>query len=610
VKVELSEIAYYRGGYCALGLKHQTDQMTQYLHEILTLLGPDTKRLPRLLVLFLAVSMLDLAGIALIGPYVAIVADLQLAGGAIEKISAWIDLPTSQESLLIVMSFALLGVFLVKAVSAIWINYIIIKFSVDQQIRLRSLLMWAYQTLPYTDYLRRNSSEYIHSTQTLVNHYANGVVTSGMRTLSDGIVASVILVMLALINPVALMLLLGLLGIVVFSYDRLFRKNIRHIGEQSNLAATSMVQGIHEGIEGLKEIRVLGHERYFHHQVHDGALKYGRYYTRSTIISAAPRYLLELIMVFFVVLLVLLTLTLQQNLQQLLPTLSMFGLAAIRLLPAANVFSSSLTQLRFNRDSVSRLYQDVTSMHSVEEDGGEKNLATYESFKRLSISNISFRYPAAEQDALSQIILDVHAGESIGLIGSSGSGKTTLVDTLLGLLEPQQGEITFNGIPLNKSLATWRSHVAYLPQQVFLIDNSLRRNVALGIEDKDIDEKQLIGALDKARLSELVVQLHEGVDTILGERGVRLSGGQRQRVALARAFYHERDILIMDEATSALDNETEREIVEEIKRLKGKKTMIVIAHRLTTVQHCDRIYKMEKGKVVASGTPQEILGIN
>jgi len=193
--------------------------MRKYLHEILVLLGADKSRLPKLLLLFLTVSMLDLAGIGLIGPYVAIVADPQLAESTVEQVSGWIDLPTSPESLLTLMSLVLLGVFFVKTLSAIWINYIIIKFSADQQIRLRSLLMSAYQSLPYTVYLRRNSSEYIHSTQTLVNHYANGVVSSGMRTLSDGIVALAILALLAWANPFALTLLVGLLGIVLLSYD-------------------------------------------------------------------------------------------------------------------------------------------------------------------------------------------------------------------------------------------------------------------------------------------------------------------------------------------------------------------------------------------------------
>ena len=183
-------------------------------------------------------------------------------------------------------------------------------------------------------------------------------------------------------------------------------------------------------------------------------------------------------------------------------------------------------------------------------------------------------------------------------MGPSGSGKTTLVDVLLGLLEPQSGTVKFNGKPMQQNFGEWRSQVAYLPQQVFLIDNSLRGNVALGEEESEIDETRLREALRQARLSELVEQLPQGVDTILGERGVRLSGGQRQRVALARVFYHGRSVLVMDEATSALDNETEKEIVAEIQRLKGQKTMIVIAHSLTTVQNCDRIYRLEQGIIM------------
>jgi len=225
----------------------------------------------------------------------------------------------------------------------------------------------------------------------------------------------------------------------------------------------------------------------------------------------------------------------------------------------------------------------------------------------LKLENVQYSYPQTKQAALQNLGLEIKVGESIGLVGPSGSGKTTLVDVLLGLLEPQSGTMEFNGQPLQEHLGEWRSQVAYLPQQVFLIDNSLRCNVALGEEESEIDETRLREALRQARLTELVEQLPQGVHTVLGERGVRLSGGQRQRVALARAFYHGRSVLVMDEATSALDNETEKEIVAEIQRLKGQKTMIVIAQRLTTVQHCDRIYRLEQGRIVEEGTPNQVL---
>jgi ATP-binding cassette, subfamily B, bacterial PglK len=234
----------------------------------------------------------------------------------------------------------------------------------------------------------------------------------------------------------------------------------------------------------------------------------------------------------------------------------------------------------------------------------EKTIAP---FKELTINQASFSHDGMKHPALQNISLKIVAGETIGLIGPSGSGKTTLVDLSLGLLEAQSGSLELNGITLKKSLHEWRSQVAYIPQQVFLIDNSLRCNVALGEEDAEIDELKLHKALEQAHLSELVKQLPHGLQTIVGERGVRLSGGQRQRVALARAFYHGRSVLVMDEATSALDEDTETVIINEIQRLKGQKTMIVIAHRLSTVQNCDRIYRLEHGRIVEVGPPEEVL---
>ncbi len=583
-------------------------QMRRYLDEILTLLGSEKKRLPGILLLFLLSSLLDLAGIGLIGPYVSMVAS---PGNADDVISRNIDMfgiVGDSDRLLVIMGLFLVGVFLVKAIVAIWINYVIVRFDADQQIRLRSVLMSSYMSMPYAEYLGRNSSDCIHSTQTMVAHYANGVVNTLLRVLSDSIVAIAILVLLAWTNWLALLILVGLMGVFLIFYDTLFRKNIRIIGEKANCASTDMVQAIHEGIEGLKEIRILGHENHFQTRVDEAASDYGKYNVKSSVLGSAPRYLLEFIMMLFVVLLIVMTVVLDQQVEQLLPTLGMFGVAAIRLLPAANSISGSMMRLRFYRDSVARLHSDVTTT-SIE----QTPIATGRSnqrdrcFEELSLRGVCFCYPKTKRDVLHQIDMDIKRGESIGIIGSSGSGKTTLIDTLLGLLEPQQGSIFYNGSCLDDSLASWRRHVAYLPQQVFLIDNTLRRNVALGISSDDIDEQRLAGALEKARLSKLVQELPDGVETMLGERGVRLSGGQRQRIALARTFYHERNVLIMDESTSALDSETEREIVDEIRRWKGEKTIIVIAHRLTTIQHCDRIYRLENGQIVASGTPKEML---
>ena len=587
--------------------------MKKYLYEIIYLLGDDRKKLPRLVAVFFFASLLDIAGIGLIGPYVSIVIDPESAKDIINKYFTWIELPAESYSLLMVMSILLIIVFAFKTIAVIWINYIIIKFSTIQRIKLTSLLMNSYQNLPYEEYLLRNSSEYIHNTQNLVNDYSGGLLQAGLRIVSDGIVGLVVLIMLIITNPEASLILVGLLGIFLFFYDRVFRKKIKIFGAKSNEATVNLVKGIHEGIEGLKEIRILENEKYFFDQVKRNTEKAGKYGMYSTIISTIPRYLIEFTMIFFVVMLVIIALIKDANLQDLMPTLAVFGLAAVRMMPIANTMSNGLIRFRFNRDSVSRLYVDAVKINEntlTNKSNCKKkaeDVSINDTFKTLVMENVSFYYQNSKQKSLTNINLKIKHGDSIGIIGESGSGKTTLVDTILGLLNPSAGTIYFNGKPLKEVKDIWRKNIAYLPQQIFLIDSTIKGNVAMGVQEKNIDVKLLYRSLNMALLSDLVDQLPDGIDTMLGERGVRLSGGQRQRIALARAFYHKRNVLIMDESTSALDSETEKEIVREIKNLKGNITTIVIAHRLSTIEHCDTIFKLSKGRIIGYGPPKEMI---
>jgi ATP-binding cassette, subfamily B, bacterial PglK len=577
--------------------------MKKYLEEILYILDDDVKKIPALVLLFLGVSMLDLAGLGLVGPYIALLFDPQASNGVLGILIDTFGLPNDQNLLVNIFGLGLLTIFFLKAISAIWIHYKIIRFSQEMQITLRSFLMHAYQSLPYIEYLRRNSSEFIYCIQNLVGHFSGRIVISGLRTLSDGIVSIAIIILLAFENIQVLALLVVILGCFVIAYDRIFRIKSRKYGERSNLAATAMLQGVQEGIEGIKDIRILGRETYFYSKVKKEATKYAQLSSKIQVISIAPRYVLELLIFGLVILFVISSRQLGMDMNTLLPTLGMFGIAGLRLLPAASVLSNSLSQLRFGRDAVSRLYNDLKTLENYELQplNSLKNIS--EPFKTLSLDRVSFCYPNAKHSVLKNVSFEINSGESIGLIGPSGSGKTTLVDLLLGLLEISEGKLLYNNRMLKEQMDDWRSQLAYLPQQIFIIDNTLRRNVALGVVDEDIDDERLSTALSQAHLSELVEQLPLGVDTILGERGIRFSGGQLQRVALARAFYHNRNVLVMDEATSSVDNETEKEIIEEIRKLKGSKTVIIIAHRLATVQHCDRIYRIENGRAVETILP-------
>ena len=371
-----------------------------------------------------------------------------------------------------------------------------------------------------------------------------------------------------------------------------------------------MIQALKEAIDGLKEVRILGKEKFFYDTVVEKSQQYSQASVSTQLFTSAPRYLLELILILFIVLLVISTLLFDQNIQALLPTLTIFGVASIRLIPSANQIISNVTRLRFQKDALNIFYKDYKDKQSIvnlKPPSSKIDTVDLHKFESLVLNKVSFTYPDAAISAISNINLKISSGESIGIIGTSGSGKSTLVDLLLGFLTPQEGSIFCNGQELENVINSWRSQVAYLPQEIFLIDASLTDNIALDINNDSQSEERINNSLKQAQLSELIKQLPQGVKTVIGENGVRLSGGQRQRIALARAFYHDKNILVMDESTSALDNDTEREIVDEIKLLKGNKTMIVIAHRITTLQHCDHIYQLEKGQVVWNGSYVELL---
>jgi ATP-binding cassette, subfamily B, bacterial PglK len=581
--------------------------MTQYLAEIYKLLGADKKKLPLIFFLFFFSSLLDIIGIGLMGPYIAAIVDPKISESFLINISDFTGITLSSEKFILYSSIFILLIFTLKTFILIFNNWFIIRFSVNQQIRLSSQLMEAFLKMPYEEYLLRNSSEYIHSVQVLTREYSNAVIQSLLRLVCDGILVVAIISILAWTNLSALILLVLLLGFSVFFYDIFFRKKITLLGQKTNKTLTKMVQGINEGISGLKEIRVLGREEYFHSKVKYFAKNYGRLNALGQIITNSPRPLLELLIILFITSSICILILTNQDIASILPTIGVFAIAAIRLVPAANVITVSLIKLRNKRDSVKRLTTDVfTHVATLNKNSLKKNIMlNTDGFKKLSIKNITYTYPNTNIKVINNLSLDINHGESIGIIGLSGSGKSTLIDILLGLLSPQHGKITYNDNQLNEELIEWRRHLAFIPQDIFLLDDTLKKNIALGVDD--INQKNLKIAIKKSRLEKLVKSLPKGLDTIIGERGMRLSGGQKQRIALARAFYHNKAVLILDEATSALDNETEQEIVDEIKLFKGEKTLVVVAHRLSTLMHCDKIYRIESGRIVEQGKPSEIL---
>ena len=469
--------------------------------------------------------------------------------------------------------------------------------------------MKSYQTMSYVEYTQRNSSEYIYN-MSVVSSFTQGTLVSILRIFTEIIVATFILIFLVFQDPYVLFLLVFLLGGFIFLYDFFFRKRIKRYGHLVNSYSTKMLKNINESVNGLKEVRILGKEKYFYDKVLSNSTGLSKTMKLKDFISSVPRYFLELIMIFFVVLIVVLYSYQEKGLELVVPILTMFSIAAIRLFPSANQIVSGISHIRFGRPIVTLLYKDLKNLDQNNLDYEKNTKNETPLFESIELKDISFSYPSRDFKVINNLSLKIKKGDSVGIIGPSGSGKTTLLDILLGLIKVNSGEILLNGKDLDKNLHEWKSHVAYIPQNIFIIDDTVTRNIALGVPDHLVDSTKLKNSINQSKLSELIKQMPEGLNTLLGEAGIQLSGGQRQRVALARAFYHNRDILVMDEATSALDNETEAEIVNEIKSLKGDKTLIVIAHRLSTIKYCDYIYRVEEGKIVEQGDYKTVVGNN
>ena len=571
-----------------------------YINKILYLLSDRRKKIPFLLLLFLFSSFFDLIGISLVAPYVTLflMPESLLESKFYILVSNFFEI-TSVNDLLIIIGLLMVVVFLLKTLFVIYINRIIIKFSFQESVNLRAFLMKAYQNLSYEKYLEKNSSQYVYNIQALAWTFSGSILQSFLRVISDSIVCIAIFLLLFIANPLALLMLLFLIIIFAVCYDFFYKKKLHMYGIQTNANLKNMIQSLNEGMHGLKEIRILGIEKFFFKKVKYHAQEFSNASIETYIINLMPRYIFEFIAVTFVVLLVSIVIFLDNDPTVLIATLSMFGIAAIRLIPSTTQIIAGITAMRFGKDSLDILYEDLKKLDDVRDGifNDKKKDANKEEFKKLTLKNVSFTYSKMKLPAINEIDLEIKKGNSIGIIGASGAGKSTLIDIILGLLKPCHGEILLNDNKIEKNISEWRSKVAYLPQQVFLTDDTITNNIALGEDQNNINIVKVKESLKKARLTDFIANLPLGLDTKLGENGMRLSGGQRQRISLARAFYYNREFLILDEATSSIDIETEKKIVEEINFLKGKTTMIVIAHRLSTVENCDYVYEVKEGNI-------------
>jgi ABC-type multidrug transport system fused ATPase/permease subunit len=364
-----------------------------------------------------------------------------------------------------------------------------------------------------------------------------------------------------------------------------------------------LIQHLQQGFGGVKDVKIFGREDYFVTEYSDHLTKNAAVLRRFSVLQMLPRTGLEILTIFGLAVLVSTMVVSGQELADVLPVLGLFGAAAFRLVPAVSRMVAMVQTITVNRPVVRELFRDLGL--------DAPNTAIRQSHggfqSEIAIDNLFFAYQNAPSSALQDVSIRVKRGEAVGLVGPSGSGKSTLVDVLLGLLKPTAGGVAVDGIDISQRLRWWQDQIGYVPQSIFLTDDTLRRNVAFGLPKNEIDDEAVRSAIRAAQLEEFIESLPLGLETVVGERGVRLSGGQRQRIGIARALYHNPEVLVLDEATSSLDMETEHGVMQAVQALQGDKTVIIVAHRLSTVEYCDRLYRLENARVVDEGTFGEVM---
>ncbi|HET7341350.1 MAG TPA: ABC transporter ATP-binding protein [Methylomirabilota bacterium] len=498
----------------------------------------------------------------------------------------------------LVMGFYIARNALLAAVS--WVQELALNTSVRH---LSHRLLAAYLAAPYAFHFHRNSAALIHRVTDAVNSVFRGVLGSLVNTACESLVVAGIVVILALTAPGVTLVAIVVVGGLLLLPLTLSRHATTRWGEAVQQLDTEILQTLQQSLGGVKEVKVLGCESFFLSQFDERLAAAARLRARYATVASTLRMGVETMFVCGL-LLVSLILTLRGG-SAALPLLGLFAYAGFRVIPAANRVMLYVAQLRYSRPWIQALRADLTTLPAAaaRPPDGEPIRFT----RAVSLERVSYTYEGEREPVLVDVDLSIARGESVALVGPSGAGKSTLVDLLLGLLAPTGGRITVDGRDIATALASWQRHIGYVPQEPFVLDDTVRRNVAFGVPDAAIDDRRVQAALRLAQLADVVAALPRGLDTALGERGARLSGGQRQRVAIARALYHEPEVLVFDEATSALDTPTERELIAALEALRGVKTLVVIAHRLSTVRRCDRLAVLRDGRLVAVGPYDELL---
>lgn len=569
------------------------------------LLTSQQRRVAAMLLGMMLIGMvMEMLGIGLIIPALS----LMMQSSSVTRypiLTPWIEsLGTmSQEKLIVVGIVTLVGVNAVKALFLGFLAWRQARFVYGLQADLSQRLFDGYLREPYTFHLQHNSAQLIHNAVGQVNDVI-GVFKHGLALIAELLVMVGVSVVLLLVEPLGAIMVLVTFSLAGWGFNRLTRKRILRWGQERQHHEGLRIQHLQQGLGGAKEVKLLGREGDFSSQYRQHNARSARLAERQATLQALPRLWLELLAVMGLAALVLVMLGRGKGIDGVLPTLGLFAVAAFRVMPSTNRVLSGIQSVLFSLPAIETIHNQLNLLHTAPP---VRQCVPMPFGHTLEIDRVSFRYPSVEVQAMCDISLVIPRGAAVGFIGGSGAGKSTLVDILLGLLTPISGAVKVDGCDIQTNLRGWQDQIGYVPQSIYLTDDTLRRNIAFGLPPDKIDESAVLRAVRAAQLEQFVNDLPGGLDTMVGERGVCLSGGERQRIGIARALYHSPSVLVLDEATSSLDTATEGAVMRAVSALKGGKTIIIVAHRLSTVEQCDRLYEIEMGRVVKEGVPREML---
>ena len=579
--------------------------MGKILKKLNVLLDKKQKRIMVFLIFVMLIgAILETLGIGMIYPMAQMVTDPNAIekSEALTKVYNLLHMKNTTQFTLVVMG-ALIAVFAIKNLYLFFQNKVQLNFVYSNQFATSRRMMINFMKRPYEYYLNADTSVIQRSITSDVNNMY-GLILSLLQLISE-IIVFTFLTIICLISDVMLTVTVALLLIVVLLVVKCVLQPImKKAGQDNQDYYSGLYKWIDQSVMGIKEIKVANKENYFIHEYSICGAGYVNAVQKYNLYNATPRLLIETVAIAGMIIYIMIKITSGTPVTDIMPQLMTLAVAAMRLIPSANRINNYLTSISYFEpffmgvtDNLKEEIRDENIVYDEDAYEHKKKVEKLPVTKEILLKDITYKYPNTDVLIFDRATMSIPVGKSVGVVGTSGAGKTTVVDIMLGLLKLDGGEILADGVEVREHYESWLKNIGYIPQSIFMIDSTIRKNVAFGCPDDDIDDNRVWQALKEAQLDEFVRGLPEGLDTGIGERGIRLSGGQRQRIGIARALFEDPEVLVLDEATSALDNDTEAAIMDSINRLHGKKTLIIIAHRLQTIEKCDIVYRVENGQV-------------